>query len=90
MRRDSLLTGEVTLPELAAYVEHLPSGSAVWCLEHGLPFGWDLSTILLTDLFAAQSGNVHPARAELDEKARAKSALERLRRQRERLNLKRP
>lgn len=83
-----LRTGELSLPELVAYIEHLPPGSAVWAVEHGLPFGWSLTDVLLSDLFAAMSGNVHPARAEIDEKARHKSALSRLARQRERLNSK--
>lgn len=90
MRLVELRTGGLTLPELAAYVEHLPPGSAVWAHLHGIPAGWSLTDILLTDIFAAlNSGNAHPARAEITEKARHKSALARLRAQRERLNAKR-
>lgn len=87
MRLVELRQGGLTLPELAAYVEHLPPGSAVWAHEHGVPFGWSLDAILLSDIFAATNGGTaHPARAEITQQARARSAVERLRAQKARLN----
>lgn len=81
-----LKTGEMTLPELASYIEHLPVGSAVWCVEHGMPFGWTLTDVLISDIYAALVGNPHPARAEVVESARVRDAVARLKAQRERLN----
>ena len=78
-------TGWLKLSILSAYVEHLPPGSAIWAIEHGLPFGWTLTDVLISDLFAVTAGEIHPARAEIDSTARARSALARLRKQRERL-----
>lgn len=69
---------------MVAYVEHLPPGSAVWAKEHGIPFGWSLTDVLLSDLFAAFSGEPHPARAEIQKKAEYASALARLQRQKAR------
>lgn len=82
-----LREGGLTLPELAAYAEHLPPGSAVWAHKHGLPQGWSLDSVLLSDVFAAVNhGTAHPARAEIAEQARHRSAVERLRAQKARLN----
>jgi hypothetical protein len=87
VRLADLRTGDLRLSELVAYIEHLPPGSAVWAHEHGLPFGWSLTDVFLTDLFAAFTGEAHPQRAAIQQKAEARSALDRLRRQKARLNL---
>lgn len=90
LHRRSLSSGEVSLPFLAACVEHLPPGSAVWAAEHDLPYGWSLSDVLLTDVFHALTGNAHPARAEITSAARARSAVSRLRAQAARLRKRAP
>lgn len=87
MRLADLRTGDLRLSELIAYIEHLPPGSAVWAHEHGLPFGWSLTDVFLTDLYAAFSGQPHPQRAEISKAAEARSALDRLKRQKARHNL---
>jgi len=86
VRLVELRQGGLTLPELAAYVEHLPPGSACWAHLNGVPLGWSLDTLLLTDIYAATRGQAHPARTEISDQARAKSALARLRAQKARLN----
>jgi hypothetical protein len=85
LRRRSLSSREIDLPTLAAMVEYLPPGSAVWAKENGLPYGWTLDAVLVSDLYHAFTGSAHPMRAEISEKARARDALARLRAQRARL-----
>ena len=88
LHRRSLSSGEVTLPELLAYVEYLPAGSAVWSIEHGLPYGWSLTDVLISDLFQVITGEEHPQRAPITKKARAEDVLRRLEAQRKRLREK--
>lgn len=80
--------GTLTIEELSAFIEYAPSGSPIWAIEHGLPYGWSLESVLLSDLFAQWSGEEHPARAEITEQQRAtatRSKREQLLAQRERL-----
>lgn len=66
--------GDLTIAELAAYMTYLPPGSAVWAKEHGLPFGWSLTDVLISDLYAAWAGEPHPARTAAESDTRASSA----------------
>lgn len=85
MRLAELKTGGLTLPELAALIEHLPSTSAIYGIEHALPPGWTLNDLFLTDLFAVQTGQLHPARDALHKKAVLTDARARLARQQARI-----
>lgn len=85
MRLAELRTGGLCLSELAALVEHLPSSSATYAIEHGMPPGWTLTDFFLTDLFAAHTGSLHPARDALHKKAVLEDARARLARQKARL-----
>lgn len=58
--------GGVTLRRLANLTYHLPSGGAVWAVSNGVPYGWTLTDILITDLFHAWTGEEHPARPKGD------------------------
>lgn len=74
---------------LSVLVAYLPPGSAVWAADHGLPFGWGLTDLLLTDVYHAVSGSPHPARPKprrSSERKDGRSLIERLRAQRERLS----
>ncbi len=59
---------------LSVLVAYLPAGSAVWAIENGLPYGWDLDSVLLTDLFHAFTGQQHPARPKPSKKGLADRA----------------
>jgi len=85
VRLRELKTGGLALSELAALVEHLPSSSTTYGLEHGFPPGWTLTDFFLTDLWHAQTGQPHPARDALRKKAVLEDARARLMRQRARL-----
>lgn len=54
--------GGVSLRRLASLVYFLPAGGAVWAAQNGVPYGWTLTDILVTDLFHALTGEAHPAR----------------------------
>lgn len=85
-----LYRGQLSVRRLAVLVDHLPPGSAVWAITNGIPEGWTLSDFLLTDLYAAFTGEEHPARPSSKSKShaeanRASELAQRLRAQRERL-----
>jgi hypothetical protein len=50
-------------------------GSALWCVNNGLPAGWSLTDLLLTDLYFALTNERHPLAPDLAAKAKqAKNA----------------
>lgn len=57
-----LWRGRLSVRRLSVLIAHLPPGSAVWAAENGIPYGWSLTDVLLTDVFAALTGEQHPAR----------------------------
>lgn len=77
---------------LAQLTDYLPSGSAVWCAENGVPYGTTQTDVLLMDVFAALTGEQHPANpranASSSDDGGTKSLVERLREQRERIDAK--
>lgn len=62
VRLTDLWRGELSLRELSNLIDHLPPGSAVWCQQAGVPYGWTLTDLLITDLFQAFTGEPHPMR----------------------------
>lgn len=85
MRLSELRTGGLCLSELCDLIKGLSPDSAIKGLEQGLPEGWSLTHVYLTDLYAAHTGQLHPARAALAERARAGDVLARLKAQQARL-----
>lgn len=78
---------------LAHLTEYLPSGSAVWCAENGVPYGTTQTDVLLMDVFQALTGEQHPANPRANGSASSddggtRSLVERLREQRERIDAK--
>ncbi len=54
-------------------------GSAVWAVQAGVPYGWTLTDLLLTDLFHALTGEPHPDRPNLSERTKQFDANEQVR-----------
>lgn len=86
LARRSLSSGEITLPELSAYVEHLPPDSAIARATSGLPYGWGPTEVLLAEIVQVLSGEPHPALKAADNARRAASIRARLRAQNARLS----
>jgi hypothetical protein len=80
-----LWRGGLSLRRLSVLVAHLPPDSAVYALRHSIPAGWGLTEFLLTDLYAAFTGQEHPARPKPESGSRASDLAARLKAQRERL-----
>lgn len=86
-----LWRGSLSVRRLYVLTSQLPPGSAIWALENGIPSGYTLQDFVLMDVFQVLTGEPHPARPEPatsgapspEEKAR--SLVEQLRAQRERL-----
>jgi len=84
-----LWRGELSLRRLYVLVSQLPIGSSTWAAQIGIPYGWTLTDLLLTDVYHALTGEPHPARPTIrkpGEAARRAGQIARLKAQRERLN----
>lgn len=81
--------GELSIRRACVLLAGLPEGSAVWCKQQDLPYGWTLTAVLLADNFHAIHGEPHPLHPKTGAQAKAKSQAtthERLKAQRERLS----
>lgn len=79
----------MSIRRLYVLLSNLPAGSAVWCIESGLPFGFTVTDLLLTDLYAALTGESHPARPKPSSSSPPDDVVARLKAQRERLQSQR-
>lgn len=83
-----LYVGKLSFRRLSVLLTYLPADSATWAVRNDIPHGWTLTDLLVTDLFQAFTGEVHPARPtgkEQAESERAKQLAAQLLAQRERL-----
>jgi hypothetical protein len=87
-----LWRGSLSVRRLYVLTSQLPPGSAIWALENDIPTGYTLQDFLLMDVFQVLTGEPHPARpapatsgAPSSPEEKARSLVERLRAQRDRL-----